>query len=120
VKNIEYSLLRSTPIFEVEKWKVIMKTKVNIPLGEEAGPFAVECDTLRQHIDEVAKHPGEYVLVKGRQIVGYFKDFEAGLTEGYKRFGLGWFMFQSIDALTAPPIRLPHGCEPVSLTSLVA
>ena len=77
---------------------------VHIPDENQAGQLRQEVATRRQNIDEILKHPGEWVLVQGDCIVGYHQTFTAGLEEGYKKFGVDkMFMVQEVDSLTRPP-----------------
>jgi hypothetical protein len=81
-----------------------------IPIDARFSELRHEVDTLCRHLEEVLKHPGEYVLIQGDDIVGYYSSFSAAIGEGYKRRGLEeTFMVKEVDELTRPPIRLPFG-----------
>ncbi len=82
-----------------------MDIYIPIPTKEEAGELWQEVETLRRNLDEVLKHPGEFVLIKGDDIIGYYKDFKACMEEGYRRFLNEVFMAQSVDAITNPIIH---------------
>lgn len=42
------------------------------------------------------KHHGEYVLIHGDDISGYFSSFSDALHEGYQKFGLKPFMVKEV------------------------
>jgi hypothetical protein len=54
---------------------------------DEDTPFAEELITYGKHLDELLAHEGQYVLIKGRQIVGIFPTQRAGIDEAVDRFG---------------------------------
>lgn len=87
---------------------------IHIPNENEAGQLKQEVETLRKNVQEVLAHPGEWVLIQGDHIIGYFKSFADGIADGYKQFGLKQFMVQEIDALTRPPIQLRSNCIPAT------
>lgn len=79
-----------------------MKTKVYIPSDSHAGKLKEEVRTLRRNLKEILKHHDEWVLIRGKKVVGFFKSFSAGITEGYERFGLKEFMVKSVNSITRP------------------
>ena len=55
----------------------------------------------------LGEHRGQFVLIKGPQIVGIFPDRSSALEEGYRRFGIVSFLVREItDA--EPVIYLPN------------
>ncbi len=42
------------------------------------------------------EHMGEYVLVKEREVIGFFTSLDAAFKEGTKRFGLAPFFLKQI------------------------
>jgi hypothetical protein len=43
-------------------------------------------------------HPGQFVLVKGRELVGFFDQPETALTTGARLFGADSFLVRRVDA----------------------
>ena len=43
--------------------------------------------TYKRNLDLLLEHEGEFVLIRGDEIVGYFKDMNAALDAGAERFG---------------------------------
>lgn len=63
-----------------------------------AEPLAVERKTFEQHLPEWrSQHLGEYVLIKGREVVGFYDSLDTATREGFKRFGLADFFVTRID-----------------------
>jgi hypothetical protein len=46
----------------------------------------------------VKEHEGEFVLIKGTEIVGFFADDSSALREGYRRFGVVPLLVKRITA----------------------
>jgi hypothetical protein len=51
-------------------------------------------DSLAQWRPE---HTGQYVLIKGTEVVGFFDSLDNATREGFKRFGLNDFFVTRID-----------------------
>ena len=47
----------------------------------------------REHANE---HHGEYVLIHGEEVCGYFSSYSDALHEGYDKFGLESFMVKQV------------------------
>ena len=54
--------------------------------------------------DLEAGHPGDWVLVHDRQLVGTYPTFNDAAQEAVARFGRGPYLIREI---SAPPVRLP-------------
>ena len=63
-----------------------------------------EARTLRDNQDEIMKHVGEYVLIQGASVVGYFPTYGEAATEGYERFSLDNFLVRPV-RLNETPVR---------------
>lgn len=88
----------------------------NLPPEADSGPLKEEICTLRLHLAEVLRHHGEYVIISGNDILGYYDSFSRALEVGYKRVGLDRvFLTHEVDELTRPPIRLRPWMRPVTL-----
>jgi hypothetical protein len=68
--------------------------------------FNEETITYAAHLDELLAHEGQYVLIKGREIVGIFPTQRAALDEAVDRFD-DPAMVKQIAALE-PMVRLGH------------
>ena len=82
------------------------------PNGEREDPMAEiaqEIATYRSRLPELLAHEGEFVLIKGDQVIGFFDDFSAALREGYRRFGLVPLLVKKIAAVE-PVIYIPRNC----------
>lgn len=58
-----------------------------------------ELQTYNQARDTIRDHEGEFVLVKGDQIVDFFETYADALKSGYERFELQPFMVKKVDAI---------------------
>jgi hypothetical protein len=70
-------------------------------LAEEMAAFRARLPGL------VPEHEGEFVLIKGGEIVGIFDRHEAALREGYRRFGIAPFLVRRV-AVLEPTVYLPN------------
>ena len=57
-----------------------------LPGGEQA-PLATELVTYRDHLDELLKHKGRFVVIRGQSILGYYRDRRAALAAAYDEYG---------------------------------
>jgi hypothetical protein len=60
-------------------------------IGEVENPVAAiaeEIATYRSRLPELLAHEGQFVLVKGDRVIGFFDDASDAIREGYRRFGL--------------------------------
>jgi hypothetical protein len=61
--------------------------------------LAGEIATYRAQVQDMAKaHEGEFALIKGTEIVGFFPDDASALREGHRRFGKVPFLVKQIIA----------------------
>src|SRR5262245_25110559 len=65
--------------------------RARLPAVSPGGPtmtLEMETATYRKHRRElVANHAGEFVLIRGREIIGTYRTRRAALEAGYARFG---------------------------------
>jgi hypothetical protein len=45
----------------------------------------------------LTKHPGRFVLVNGRELIGVFDNQDDALSEGARRFGLASFLVRRVE-----------------------
>lgn len=65
-----------------------------------------ELETYR-HLGENARqqHTHEWVVISGKKILGYYKEFEEAALKAFAAFGDQPFLIRQIDA---PPITVPQ------------
>ena len=57
-----------------------------LPGGEQA-PLATELVTYRDQLDELLRHKGWFVVIKGHLILGYYRSRRAALAAAFKQYG---------------------------------
>ena len=60
----------------------------------------IELQTYKDHLSEWADHAGEFVLIGGTSVEGFYDHYEEALREGYTRFGVVAFLVKKV---TDPP-----------------
>jgi hypothetical protein len=62
--------------------------------------IAEEIATYKAHkLEMVAEHEGEFVLIKGNEIIGFFPDDASAVREGRRRFGVVPMLVKQITAI---------------------
>jgi hypothetical protein len=59
-------------------------------IGEVENPVAAiteEIATYRSRLPELLAHEGQFVLIKGDRVIGFFDNSSEAIREGYRRFG---------------------------------
>jgi hypothetical protein len=69
--------------------------------------IAMEIATYKTRLPELLAREGEYVLIKGDQIIGFYKSFETAYRAGRRRFGLGPMLVKQITAVE-PVVYIPN------------
>jgi hypothetical protein len=69
--------------------------------------IAQETATYRARLPELLAHEGQFVLIKGDQVIGFYEDSSAALREGYRRFGLVPLLVKKIAAVE-PVVYIPN------------
>ena len=54
-------------------------------VGDQA--LVEELITYKDHLDELLKRKGDYVVIKGRKVVGIFADRQEAIEKAYELFG---------------------------------
>jgi hypothetical protein len=70
---------RSKPLLN---WRTFDPSSIN---GDDS--LAEELLTYKQHLDELLKRKGQYVLIKGSEVIDYFSTLDAALEAAAERFG---------------------------------
>lgn len=58
-----------------------------------------ELKTYSEKLPELLENEGQFVLVHGDRIVGFFVAYEDAVSEGYKEFGLDPFLVKRIESV---------------------
>ena len=72
------------PKQEYMDWRTFDPSTVR---GTNAAELAEQLVTYREHLDELLRHKGKYVLIRGREIVGIYADEQEAMREAIDRFG---------------------------------
>jgi hypothetical protein len=70
--------------------------------GAEA-PLATELVTYRDHLDELLRHEGQYVVIRDQEIAGYFRDFRSAVGAAIAAYGSGPVLIKKV--VEREPIR---------------
>lgn len=63
-------------------------------------PLEKELELFQQKLPEfTAEHTGEYVLIRGNEIIDFFTSYEDAIKVGYSKFGLEPFLVKQIQAV---------------------
>jgi hypothetical protein len=73
-----------------------------LPGGPDA-TLATELVTYRDHLDELLRHEGQYVVIKGREIAGFFRDRKAAVAAAIAAYGPGPVLVKKI--VEREPVR---------------
>ena len=57
-----------------------------LPDGERA-TLAAELVTYRDRLDELLEHKGQFVVIKGKSILGYYRDRRTALAVAHDEYG---------------------------------
>jgi hypothetical protein len=71
-----------------------LKKKVETNGGSD--PLAEEVTTYESHVPGWADREGQFVLIKGREVLGFFPRYEEALEAGYDRFEASRFLVKQI------------------------
>ena len=58
-----------------------------------------ELETYSKMLDSWSDHVGEFVLIRGEQVVGFYSSYRDAVTVGYDKFGLDPFLVKQISIL---------------------
>ena len=71
------------------------------PGTDPARVLTEEISTYRARLAELLDHEGEFVLIKGRDIIGFFPERRLAQREAYRRFGIVPFLVKLIEPTEA-------------------
>ena len=71
---------------------------LELPPPDPASDFADEWETYRSRVGTwlAEGKEGQFVLLKGKDILGFWGDFEGALAKGYRRFPKGPFFVHHV------------------------
>ena len=58
-----------------------------------------ELATYQKNLTDWTEHEGQYVLINGDQVVGFFFSYDDAIREGYQRFKLTPFLVKGVSSL---------------------
>lgn len=58
-----------------------------------------ELATYQKNLNDWTEHEGQYVLIKGDQVIGFFSSYDDAIREGYERFKLTPFLVKVVSSL---------------------
>jgi hypothetical protein len=64
--------------------------------GEADAPLATELVTYRDRLDELLRHKGQYVLIKGPVVAGFFRDRRSAVAATIAAYGPGPVLIKKI------------------------
>lgn len=65
-----------------------------------------EMETYRKLVgdhDHAQEHHGQYTLIQGEDVVGFFSSFDDALREGYRQFKPGSFLVKQVSTIEEVP-----------------
>jgi hypothetical protein len=71
--------------------------------GGAKAPLATELITYRDRLDELLQHKGEYVVIKGREIAGFFRNRRSAVEAAVAAYGPGPCLVKKV--VEKEPIR---------------
>ncbi|MGC8638387.1 MAG: hypothetical protein ACP5XB_00750 [Isosphaeraceae bacterium] len=73
-----------------------------LPGGDQA-PLVSELLTYRDRLDELLLHEGQFVVIKGKSVLGYYRDRATALAAAFKKYGAGPVLVKQI--VEVEPVR---------------
>jgi hypothetical protein len=71
-----------------------------------------ELDTFRRRLREfLQEHDGEYVLIKGDDVIGFWRNEDQAVAEGDRRFLLQPFMVKKVQSYEKPVVIPFFPCQ---------
>jgi hypothetical protein len=64
--------------------------------GGAKAPLAAELITYRDRLDDLLRHKGQYVVIKGREIAGFFRDRRSAVEAAIAAYGPGPFLVKRV------------------------
>jgi hypothetical protein len=71
--------------------------------GGAKAPLATELVTYRERLDEILQHEGEYVVIKGREIAGFFCNRRSAVDAAVAAYGPGPYLVKKV--VQKEPVR---------------
>jgi hypothetical protein len=64
--------------------------------GGLQAPLATELMTYRDRLDELLRHKGQYVVIKGRVLAGFFRDRRSAVEAAIAQYGPGPVLIKKV------------------------
>ncbi len=80
-----------------------------LPGGEQA-PLVSELLTYRDRLDELLLHEGQFVVIKGKSVLGYYRNRATALAAAFKKYGGGPVLVKQI--VEIEPVHRPGNVVP--------
>jgi hypothetical protein len=64
--------------------------------GGAKAPLAAELTTYRERLDDLLQHKGQYVVIKGREVAGFFRGRRSAVEAAVAKYGRGPFLVKKI------------------------
>ncbi len=64
--------------------------------GGVHAPLASELVTYRDRLEELLPHEGQYVLIKGREVAGFFRDRRSAVAAAIAKYGHGPVLIKKV------------------------
>ena len=80
--NGKRAATRTRPQPRFRNWRTFDPSRIG---GDQT--LLEELTTYRDHLDELLERKGDYVLIKGRKVVGIFADRQEAIAKAYDLFG---------------------------------
>jgi hypothetical protein len=76
-------------------------------LDSTSTPLAIEIASYRALLPELLEHEGDFVLIKDRDVIGFYPERRLAQRAGYERFGVEPFLVKRIER-TEPAVLIPN------------
>ena len=68
-------------------------------MEDQSNVLAVELKTYRANVESWSDHIGEYVLIKGESVVGFYSSYGDAVQSGYSEFDLEPFLVKQVSVI---------------------
>jgi hypothetical protein len=82
IERVPVKQARPRPKPQFLNWRTFEPSSIN-----SDGSLAEELLTYKKRLDELLEHKGQYVLIKGSEVIDFFAALDAALETAAERFG---------------------------------
>ena len=65
-------------------------------MPEQSKKLSQEMETYRKHLSEWSDREGQFVLIHGSEVCGFFEEYVQAITKGYEQFGIIPFLVKKV------------------------